>query len=198
MRHPTSLIDIRPSGGNAPAERGSTPSIRQVAHAQVETLVLLPRGTIYPGTQRNTIDLLNVQTLLESITLYRMDVNMQLWRHEKDTNDHPLRGARPQSDCSYQGVLWSLLRQRRSPLSFTGNRASDLTARRATPAPNKERFFIPRINNGGGSIRLSVKAIARRPPRMEGAEPMLGHTSRTGAGACAFSFSSSTRSSDLH
>ena len=43
--------------------RGSTPSIRQVAHAQVDTLVLLPRGTIYPGTQRNTIDLLNVQTV---------------------------------------------------------------------------------------------------------------------------------------
>jgi hypothetical protein len=47
--------------------KGSTPSIRQVAYAQVDTLVLLPRGTIYPGTQRNTIDLLNVQTIYRYI-----------------------------------------------------------------------------------------------------------------------------------
>ena len=43
--------------------RGSTPSIRQVAHVQVDTLVLLPTGTLYRGTQRNTIDLSNVQTV---------------------------------------------------------------------------------------------------------------------------------------
>jgi len=35
--------------------RGSTPSIRQVAHAHVDTLVLLPRGTLYPGTRAATL-----------------------------------------------------------------------------------------------------------------------------------------------
>ena len=34
--------------------RGSTPSICQVAHAQVETLVLFPRGTMDPGTRAET------------------------------------------------------------------------------------------------------------------------------------------------
>jgi len=41
--------------------RGSTLSIRQVAQAQGGTLVLLPMGTIYHGTQRNAIGLSSVQ-----------------------------------------------------------------------------------------------------------------------------------------
>jgi hypothetical protein len=67
-RHPTARWECA-------LRRGSTLSIRQAAHAQVDTLVLLPTGTIYRGTQRNTIDLSNVQTLPENIALYRMDVH---------------------------------------------------------------------------------------------------------------------------
>ena len=47
--------------------RGSTLSICQVAHAQVDTLVLLPTGTFSRGTQRNTLDLSHVQTVSRPI-----------------------------------------------------------------------------------------------------------------------------------
>ena len=43
---------------------------RHVAHQQFDTLVLLPVGTIYHGTQRNTMELLQVQQACrESSTL---------------------------------------------------------------------------------------------------------------------------------
>jgi hypothetical protein len=44
--------------------RGSTPSLPKLHLEQLDTLVLLPKGTIYLGTQRNTLELFSVQKSL--------------------------------------------------------------------------------------------------------------------------------------
>ena len=60
--------------------RGSTLSICQVAHAKVDTLVLLPVGTIYHGTQRNTL-LLSVCNGLEQVYYKQAEMSNGLaWR----------------------------------------------------------------------------------------------------------------------
>ncbi len=83
-----------------------------------------------------------------SIAGCRGVVNMLLYGHGKDTNNHTLRGAGPESDCCSQSVLWSFIRQRCYPVGIAGNGAGDLTAVHRTQAPNKERPFIPQMNQG--------------------------------------------------
>ena len=46
---------------------------------------------------------------LPSIALYKMNVNMLSWKHEKDTHNRPFRGQRQRGYCSHQRALWTLI-----------------------------------------------------------------------------------------
>ncbi len=122
----------------------------QFAHEQFETLVLLPKGTIYLGTQRNTIRLSVCKRTVSSIALYRKDVNMVCYRHEtaeKSQNDAFGRTGQS-SDCGPAGLLRSLIGQRGDPLCAETGIQRNPAAGPQPIAPHKVGPFIPQMNQG--------------------------------------------------
>jgi hypothetical protein len=109
--------------------------------------VLLPKGTIYLGTQRNTLELSNVQKLLKSIALDRMDVKMiVLWHDRKETangHNNSLRGAGSGSDCGDQRASWRDLRQCGYSACTAHDVQRDQAAVHPSQSPNKVGPFIP-------------------------------------------------------
>ena len=154
---------LRPRGRDAPSEEALRCLSARVAHAQFETRVLLPKGTIDLGTQRNTLELSSVQKLMKSIALYRMDVNMVvLWHDRKETtngHDNPLRRAGSESDCGDQRASWRDLRQ----CGYSACTAHDVQREQAAvhPAqsPNKVGPFIPALERTGLSGPFTVSIL---------------------------------------
>ena len=160
---------LQPRGGNAPSEEALRCLSARVAHAQFETRVLLPKGTIDLGTQRNTLELSNVQKLMKSIALYRMDVNMiVLWHDRKETtngHDNPLRRAGSESDCGDQRASWRDLRQ----CGYSACTAHDVQREQAavhpSQSPNKVGPFIPGLKRPWLSGPFTVKRLANSRTR---------------------------------
>ncbi len=108
----------------------------QFTHEQFDTLVLLPKGTIYLGTQRNTIRLSMCKRTVSSIALDKGNVNMVCYRHEtatKSQNDAFGRTGQS-SDCRPTGLLRSLIGQRGNPVC-----AETGTQRNRAAGPNPSR-----------------------------------------------------------
>jgi hypothetical protein len=124
----------------APLLRGYT--LVSLVSSLVDTLVLLPTGTIYRGTA-------------ETLFSCQSTIDMLSYQHEKIKNYFPLRGKRQGSYCGYSGILWGTFRCGCYPYCVA--RASADNSERAgypTPAPNKERPFIPRLERWGFLARL--------------------------------------------
>ena len=121
----------------------------QFAHEQFDTLVLLPKGTIYLGTQRNTIRLSMCKRTVSSIALYRKDVNMVCYMYEtaaKSQNDTFGRTGQS-SDCGPAGLLCSLIGQRGNPLCAETGTQRNRAAGPAPITPQKVGQFIPRLES---------------------------------------------------
>ena len=114
-------------------QRGSTLSIRQVAHTQVATLVLLPTGTIYRGTQRNTIGLSSVQRSRTSILQQAgtvkwngLESSFPLPSPKQGTIFHPLvqtQGLSNPRFCNTRKWLHTTSRQPATPRASYNHRA---------------------------------------------------------------------------
>jgi hypothetical protein len=169
-RNPSRLFPCAPRYSSALVASERHPTVRwecalmmrlyavshQLHTEQVGTLVLLPVGAIYHGTQRNTIELSSVQKLTASIALYRGDVNMVCLRYaETQSKNHPIHGTRQRGDCCYQSILWADFRQRGHSFCLEQGVQRD-TAVHPTQAPNKERRFIPRLKDAGFPARFPV------------------------------------------